>query len=201
MYFDGASSIQPAVRPKIPQIRAVIGLIFIIPQGGILRYSLSLLRLCTNNEAKYEALIAGLELAIKMRIQHLHIYDDSQLIINQVERSFKTYKQELLQYHQRVMELMKQIPDDKLERISRSVNGKADSIAKLAKDLAHSDQEEIQVTIRNRRVLSSCFDDEGLQNKYLVREETLTMSENDWREPFIKYLKYGKLSEEKSSAI
>ena len=82
-----------------------------------------------------------------MRIQSLHIYGDSQLIINQVEESFKTYKQELLQYHQRVMKLMKQIPDVKLERVSRSVNGKANSLTKLAKELVDPNHEEVQVTI------------------------------------------------------
>ena len=96
MYFDGASLIQPVVRPKIPQVRSGIGLIFITPEGGILRYSLSLLKPCTNNEAEYEALVVGLELAIKMAIQSLHIYGNSQLIINQVNGSFKTYKQKLL---------------------------------------------------------------------------------------------------------
>ncbi|XP_039123424.1 uncharacterized protein Mb2253c-like [Dioscorea cayenensis subsp. rotundata] len=139
MYFDGASSIQPAVRPKIPQVRAGIGLIFISPEGGILRYSLSLLKSCTNNEAEYEALIAGLELAVNMEIQSLHIYDDSQLIINQVEGSFKTYKQGLLQYHQIVIELFEQIPDVKMEKVSRSVNGKTYSLAKLEKELADPD--------------------------------------------------------------
>ena len=92
MYFDGASSIQQAVILKIPQVKASIGLIFITLECGILRYSLSLLKPCTNNEAEYEALVTGLELAIKMGIQSLHIYGDSQLIINQVEGSFKTYK-------------------------------------------------------------------------------------------------------------
>ena len=77
------------------------------------------------------------------------------------------------------MELMKQIPDVKLERISRSVNGKADSLAKLAKELADPDQEEIQVTIRNRRVLSSCLNDGEFQNKHPVREETVMASEDD----------------------
>ena len=72
-----------------------------------MRYSLSLLKPCTNTEVEYEALVALLELAIKMEIQSLHIYGDSLLIINQVEGSFKTYGQELLQHHQRVIELMK----------------------------------------------------------------------------------------------
>ena len=75
----------------------------------------------------------------------------------------------------------------KLDRILRSANGKVDSLAKLAKVLVDPNQKEIQVTIRNRRNLSSCLDDEELQNKHPVREETLTASEDDWREHFIKY--------------
>ena len=73
MYFDRASSIQLAIRPKIPQVRAGIGLIFITPEGGILIYSLSLLKPGTNNKAEYEALVTGLELIIKMGIQNPHI--------------------------------------------------------------------------------------------------------------------------------
>ena len=68
MYFDELFSIQLAVWRKILQVRASIGLIYITPASGILRYSLSLLKPCTNNEVEYEAFIVGLELAIKTRI-------------------------------------------------------------------------------------------------------------------------------------
>lgn len=88
MYFNRASLIQPDIRPKISQVRAGIGLIFISPKGGILMYSISLLNSSTNNEKEYEALITRLELPIKMGIQSLCIYGNSQLIINQVEESF-----------------------------------------------------------------------------------------------------------------
>ena len=50
----------------------------------------------TNNEAEYEALILGLEIAIQMGIEDLHILGDSQLIINQVEGEYKVYKPKLL---------------------------------------------------------------------------------------------------------
>ena len=36
----------------------------------------------TNNEAEHEALIARLNLAIEMKIRKIHIYSDSQLIVN-----------------------------------------------------------------------------------------------------------------------
>lgn len=96
MYFDGASSIQLPIRPKISKVRVGIRLIFTALEGGILRYSHFLLRLCINNVVEYDALLAGLELAIKIGIQSLHIYGDSQLNINQVKVIFKTYIQELL---------------------------------------------------------------------------------------------------------
>lgn len=42
MYFDAASSIKPAQRPNITKARVGIGLIFIMPDGGIMRYLFSL---------------------------------------------------------------------------------------------------------------------------------------------------------------
>ena len=95
------------------------------------------------------------------------------------------------------MELMKQILDVKVERVSRLVNGKIDRLAKLAKELADPNQEEIQVTIQNRSVLSSCLDDES-NSKHLKKEEVLAIVKDDWMEPFVRYLMYGKLPEEKS---
>ncbi|KAJ0969282.1 hypothetical protein J5N97_022159 [Dioscorea zingiberensis] len=159
LYFDGASSIKPALRSTIPQIKAGIGLVFVTPEGGILRYALSLTEPCTNNEAEYEALIAGLELTIQMGIQHIHIFGDSQLIIKQVEGDYKIYKPELLKYHKKVKDLMKKIPQVQLRRVLRSENGEADSLAKVAKELANPDYEEIHITIRNRRPISTILDD------------------------------------------
>lgn len=56
-----------------------------------MRYSLALSEPRTNNEAEYEALIAGLEIAALINIQNLRIYRDFQLIINQVEGEFKVH--------------------------------------------------------------------------------------------------------------
>ncbi|XP_020084900.1 uncharacterized protein LOC109707778 [Ananas comosus] len=196
MYFDGASSIQPAFSPNIPQIKAGIGLIFITPEGGILRYSLALSEPRTNNEAEYEALVAGLEIAIQLNIQKLHIFGDSQLIINQVEGEFKVHKPELVEYQTRVKYLMEKIPYVKIEKVSRAVNGKADALARLAKELADPTMDEVQITIRNRKILSPA---DLNPEKDTKEAEVATIDiEDDWREPFIDFLKYNKLPEEKS---
>ncbi|KAJ0963333.1 hypothetical protein J5N97_028455 [Dioscorea zingiberensis] len=202
LYFDGASSIKPTLMSTIPQIKAGIGLVFVTPERGILRYALSLTEPCTNNEAEYDALIAGLELAIKMGIQHIHIFGDSQLIIKQVEGDYKIYKPELLKYHKKVKGLMKKIPQVQLKRVLRSENGEADSLAKVAKELANPDYEEIHITIRNRRPISTILDDDEEESAEGKAEVfTFEMPEEDWRQPFIEYLKYNKLPEDKSKGL
>ncbi|PKU60058.1 hypothetical protein MA16_Dca029069 [Dendrobium catenatum] len=119
MYFDGASSIRPIRPPNIARAQAGVGLIFVAPEGGIMRFSFSLTEPQTNNEAEYEALLAGLEIAINVRIQHLQIFGDSQLVINQVLGIYKVGKVELAHYHRRALELLKQVPNVKMARVPR----------------------------------------------------------------------------------
>jgi Reverse transcriptase-like len=73
LYFDGASSIKPIAGPGVPTVRAGAGLVFVTPKGGIIRHSLALTEPCTNNEAEYEALIAGLELSLELEIKAVRI--------------------------------------------------------------------------------------------------------------------------------
>lgn len=88
---------------QIPKIRAGIGLVFVTPEGGIIRHSLALTEPCTNNEAEYEALIAALSLALSLYVKKIRIYGDSQLIINQVTGEYKVFKPELVKYHQKAV--------------------------------------------------------------------------------------------------
>jgi len=55
-----------------------------MPSGGLVPYSFSQLEICSNNVAEYEAIITGIELAIKMRIDQLEVFGDYQLIIQQI---------------------------------------------------------------------------------------------------------------------
>ncbi|XP_020081530.1 uncharacterized protein LOC109705200 [Ananas comosus] len=202
MYFDGASSIQPAYSPSIPQVRVGVGLIFVTPERGILRYSLALSEPRTNNEAEYEALIAGLEIAIFMNIQRLHIYGDSQLIINQVTGEYKVHKPELTKYQKRAQELMKEIPNVTLERVSRAVNGKADALARLAKELADPNLDEVHVTIKNRMILSPTDLDLKEESKEIQKANALKIEVEDyWREPYLNYFKHNELPEEKPKQV
>ena len=49
-----------------------------------------------NNDVEYEALIYGLELALKLGVQNLKVLLDSELVFGQVNRVFKAKDQGLL---------------------------------------------------------------------------------------------------------
>lgn len=58
--------------------------VFISLEDDILPYIYSLTKPCSNNVAKYNVLNIGLEIAVEIEVKYLEVYDNSKLIINQV---------------------------------------------------------------------------------------------------------------------
>ena len=52
----------------------------------------------SNNEAEYEALIAGLELAKEMKVESLDIFNDSQLIVCQINEEYQAREEKIAAY-------------------------------------------------------------------------------------------------------
>ncbi|MBK5591084.1 ribonuclease HI family protein, partial [Salmonella enterica subsp. enterica serovar Typhi] len=93
------------------------------------------LRFCftaTNNEAEYEAMIAGLELARKLGVQNLKICSDSQLVVKQILGEYKAKDRQMEEYLTLVQQQLKFFPNWSIERIPRSKNTNADALSKLA---------------------------------------------------------------------
>ena len=60
-----------------------------------------------NNEAEYEALIYGLELALKLGVQNLKVLLNSELVSRQVNKTFEAKDQRMKLYCDKVVQLMK----------------------------------------------------------------------------------------------
>ncbi|XP_028060408.1 uncharacterized protein LOC114264016 [Camellia sinensis] len=81
MYFDGVSRSPDGKKQENPKNNKVgIGIVFVTPDNAIITHSFALSEGCSNNEAEYEAVIAGLELALQIPIEELSIYGDSELV-------------------------------------------------------------------------------------------------------------------------
>ncbi|GJX11133.1 NYNRIN-like protein [Tanacetum coccineum] len=86
LYTDGASNEHGSRE----------GLILIDPEGAEYSYALRLNFTNSNNDAEYEALLAGLRIATKMKVKKMNAFVDSKLVANQVEGSEENRKADSL---------------------------------------------------------------------------------------------------------
>ena len=82
----------------------------------------------TNNQAEYKAVIAALEKAISLGIEEVTMFADSQLVVRQLNGTYKVRKAELKPLHAQVTELSSRLKHFTIEYIPREYNMEADSL-------------------------------------------------------------------------
>ena len=75
-----------------------VGIVLESPMGEKIRYALRLQFPTWNNEAEYEALITGLHLAKEMRVEKVKVYNDYQLVVNQVKGDYQAKGENMVVY-------------------------------------------------------------------------------------------------------
>ena len=86
----------------------------------------------TNNDAEYEALIAGMKLDLKMKVRHLRARSDSMLVIYQINEGWQAMGPKTELYSKYVREMIRKFVEVKVEKILRNENMEADALAKFA---------------------------------------------------------------------
>lgn len=133
MHIDGASN----------QNGSRAGIVLKTPCGVLHECAVTLDFEATNNEAEYEALLAGLRLAVRLEVEELAIYCDSQLVVNQVNGDYVARDERMLGYLSEALELIKNFKAFKIEQINRENNARADALAGLASACKATDQRNI----------------------------------------------------------
>jgi ribonuclease HI len=77
---------------------ASAGVMLIPPEGDILKYTIQLDFLATNNIAKYERLMTRLQLAKDLSIRQLLIKGNSHLVAKQVHKKFDCNNEKMIDY-------------------------------------------------------------------------------------------------------
>ncbi|KAL0416155.1 UNVERIFIED_CONTAM: hypothetical protein Slati_3447400 [Sesamum latifolium] len=99
------------------------------PKGDELEYALRFDFKASNNEAKYEALIADIRVALDAGARNLIAYCDSQLVTNQVEGVYEIKEDRMKEYLQEISKLTSQLKSFQLHQIPRTENTKVDYLA------------------------------------------------------------------------
>ena len=108
------------------------GLILTSPERIDIEYALRFKFQASNNEAEYETIIAGLNLAHSLEIDQLELYSDSQLVVRQIEDTYEAKSERMILYLKRVRDLMKKFVLVQVRHIPRTENSRVDALAKLA---------------------------------------------------------------------
>ena len=95
-----------------------VGIVLLSPEGDTVECMVRLDFPTTNNEAEYEALVAGFDLAKAARATSVVIYYDSQVVTNQVNRDYECKGERMKRY---------------LDQVKRRVDDLKDKIIQIPK--------------------------------------------------------------------
>jgi ribonuclease HI len=108
------------------------GLILTNPEGTEFTYALRFEFTATNNEAEYEALLAGLRIAIQMGVRNLEANVDARLVANHVLGEYEAKDDHMIQYLDKTKSLIKNFDRFTIKQVPRGDNRKADALSKIA---------------------------------------------------------------------
>ena len=128
LYTDGACRGNPG--------QGGAGAVLVDDKGEVVATVRRSLGHCTNNIAEYRALIFGLEEALRKRYGRLNIFLDSELLVNQINGSYKVKNQTLKELMVEVRRLLSYFDSYSVRHIDRGQNHIADKLANEAIDEA-----------------------------------------------------------------
>ncbi|GKE85485.1 reverse transcriptase domain-containing protein, partial [Tanacetum coccineum] len=179
LYSNGASN----------KHRSRAGLILIDLEGTEYSYALRLNFANSNNDAEYEALLAGLRIATKIKVEKMHALVDSKLVANQVEGSYEAKGEKTKKYKEKALEMIRSFNNFQISHIPREENRKADALSKLAAVQCEGLTKGVLIEELNVRSVDMA------EVNAIIEEETTT-----WMTPIQEYIEHVILPEDVTEA-
>ncbi|RDX66810.1 Pro-Pol polyprotein, partial [Mucuna pruriens] len=154
------------------------GVILEGPTGALIEQSLHFEFRASNNQAEYEALLAGIKLAKEMGAKRLTVKSDSKLITGQVNGDYQAKDPQLARYCERAASAASSFDKFTLLHVPREQNERADLLAKLASTQKRGQQKTVI--------------HEKLKLPTIERPEVLNVNNRKtWMIPIFNYLQGG----------
>ena len=125
-YADGASRGNPGP--------AAYGAAVFDEEGGELRAVREAIGRGTNNEAEYRGAIAAVRAALELGATELELRLDSQLIVRQLQGSYRVRNERLKPLYRQLLALVDQLAAFNVDHVPREQNKRADALANAALD-------------------------------------------------------------------
>ena len=172
LYIDGSSNSQGSGA----------GIILTTLEGIQLEYALRFGFKASNNEVEYEALLVELQSATTTGAKQIRVYNDSQLVVNQVLQQYEAREDNMIAYLALVHAIIVKLKGMSITQILREENTQADRLAHLASSL-ESDLQGVRI--------------EYLSEPSVLQLERMDVDPIDvgpsWMDPIMMYLTTGTL--------
>jgi ribonuclease HI len=152
------------------------GIILEGPDDILIEQSLRFEFKASNNQAEYEALIAGMTLAQEMGAENLRAKSDSPLVTSQNTGENQTKDPQLVKYLAKVQDLAKRFVFFEAVYVPREQNFRADLLAKLASTKRPGN---------NRTVIQEVVTTPNTSTEILHH---IAEGKEGWMEPLLRYL-------------
>ncbi|XP_072088090.1 uncharacterized protein [Arachis hypogaea] len=140
----------------------------------------------SNNQAAYEALIAGLKPALSFHVHRVTVYYDSLLVVQQIKGDFQVKDPLLERYCLIAKDLISKFDEFTISHVNREKNTRVDILSKLAATRANTHTSALaQLILENPSIESLC-----------IMNITHT---NNWRMPFLEYIRAGTIPRDETS--
>ncbi|HEY0493087.1 MAG TPA: ribonuclease HI family protein [Candidatus Dormibacteraeota bacterium] len=147
IHTDGASRGNPGP--------ASIGVVITDEAGRVLLELGEALRPTTNNVAEYTAVVRALERAAELGARRVRMMMDSQLVVRQLNGSYRVKHADMIPLYRRVLELIQGFDSVTFEHVPREENVEADRLANQALDGRGVPVEEALLT--NESIVARLF--------------------------------------------
>ena len=128
LYTDGGARGNPGP--------AGIGARLLTAAGDVVEELADSIGTATNNVAEYQALLAGLEIALDRGVERLDVFLDSELVVRQVNGEYKVKDAGLKPLHQQACLLLGKFHEVDVKHVRREQNAAADALVNQAIDAA-----------------------------------------------------------------
>lgn len=105
-------------------------------EGAALTERSEVIGKATNNEAEYRAVLLGIELARELGADELDLVGDSQLIVRQVQGSYRVKQEHLKPLRDQVLRALEGFDSWSIRHVKRGENERADELLNEALDAA-----------------------------------------------------------------
>ena len=155
------------------------------PTGEHLEQAIWLGFPASNNEAEYEAILSGLDLALALSVSKLQVYSDSQLVVRHVQKEYEAKDARMTRYLTKVRDTLQRFTEWTIEKIRRTENGRVDALAGIAASLPIKEAILLHIHVQTNPSVT--------ETPTCNTIKTSQADNQEWTDDITKYLRTGTL--------